>query len=264
MLDFYSPHYFFSGILSAGIKLLFLGGFIAIIIFLITKNKKMEKQTPKNQGGNVLPGPGGSNPQVPPPTKKRKKRYSALSVFMAIILFGILVMLGERLIFDLNRFLNPVIDDDYTKYMNEQRYSGRRSYDRDMPQMKMPVRSYEMSQDMSNVAPKTQIYYNATQKGRYVMYKLIIHAAVIIPVFVLAFVLFYLKRKNYQLRPLLISFLFAAFWLMFHLLGETISFVMNEYRNIAIYVILVILAAVFGILAYYTQVKQHRKEEAKE
>ena len=93
------------------------------------------------------------------------------------------------------------------------------------------------------------------------MWKLIIHAAVIIPLFVFAFLLFYIKRKNHQLKPLLISFLVFAFWMMFHLLGETIKFVMDEYKNIAIYVILVVLAGVFGVLAYLTQIKHSKKEK---
>ncbi len=261
MITPYFSSYLVLGVLGATLKLLIFCAIIALIIFLITKHKKMDKQPQTGQNGSVLPGSNQpnnqSNVQAALPPKKQQKRYSALSVFMAVILFGVVVMFGERLIFDLNRFLNPVIDDDYTKFMNEQQYSGRRSFDLDSP--KMPIRSYELSQDMAGVVSNTQIYYNTVQKGRYMMYKLIIHAAVIIPAFIFSFMLFYFKRKNYQLRPLLTSFLLAAFWLMFHLLGETTNFVMNEYRNIAIYVILLILAIVFGSLAYYTQIKQHSK-----
>lgn len=254
MFSPYTPYPFYLSVFSAGFKLLIFGGLIALIIYLITKHKKMEHQ--EKQDGNVLPGPTGASAM---PSKKKQK-FAALSIFMAVILFGILVMLGERMIFDLNRFLNPVIDKDYTSWANYQTSTGRRSFDIDGP--KMPLRSYEMAQDATNaISPRTQIYFNAEEKGRYLMYKLIIHAAVIIPVFIFAFVLFYLKRKNLNMKPLLISFLFAAFWLMFHLLGETINFVMNQYRNIAIYIILVILAAVFGVLAYYTQIKQHKKED---
>ncbi|MEA1925814.1 MAG: hypothetical protein U9M90_01020 [Patescibacteria group bacterium] len=266
MITPYFSSYLLLGVLSATLKLSIFCAVIALIVFLITKHKKMDNQSQANQNGNVLPGSNQSDSQsgaqTTLPPKKQQKRYSALSVFMAVILFGVVVMFGERLIFDLNRFLNPVIDDDYTKFMNEQQYSARRSFDLDSP--KMPIRSYELSQDIAGgVVSNTQIYYNTTQKGRYMMYKLIIHAAVIIPIFVFSFMLFYFKRKNYQLRPLLISFVFVAFWLMFHLLGETIDFVMNEYRNVAIYVILIILAVVFGSLAYYTQIKQHSKERSK-
>jgi len=247
--------YYYLGLIGGLVRVTIFLGIIALIIHLINKRKKMENQG--TNSGNVLPGPSGQATNAP---MKKKQKYSGLSIFMAVILFGIIVMLGERMIFDLNRFLNPVVDKDYTTWMNEQTNTGRRVYDLDAP--KMPLRSYEMAQDATNaISPSTQIYFNAEEKGRYLMYKLIIHAAVIIPVFVFAFVLFYLKKKNKHLWPLLVSFLFSAFWLMFHLLGETISFVMNQYRNIAIYVILVVLGLVFGVLTYYIQAKQQTKED---
>ena len=172
-----------------------------------------------------------------------------------------MVMFGERLIFDLNRYLNPVIDKEYTQWKNELSQQGpsRRNYDMVSP--KTPVRSFEMAADSAGAVSKTRLYYAAPEKGRYMMWKLVIHAAVIIPLFVLAFVLFYFKRKNKQLLPLLIAFMAFAFWMMFHLLGETVKFVMDEYRNVAIYVILVVLAAVFGVLAYYTQAKHQKASE---
>lgn len=216
----------------------------------------------KQKEVNVLPGPSGEKRNFPPSqSSNAKKNYSGLSIFMSILLFVIIVMLGERLIFDLNRFLNPAIDDDYTKAKSYQKqYLQKRSYDYDAPQSvpQVPLRSWEMASDSAATAPGTQIYYASHDKGRYMMYKLIIHAAFIIPVFVLSFVLFYFKKENFQLRPLLISFIVGAFWLMFHLLGETVAFVMNEYRNIAIYVILVVLLAVFGALAYYSQIKYQK------
>ena len=210
---------------------------------------------------NISTGPSEQKPvsALNKPLKIGKKKYSALSIFMAVILFGVIVMLGERIIFDLNRFINPAIDKGYTESMNQYQGTDRRSYDYSAP--KLPLDSPQMLSESTGVSPNTRIYYRATEKGRYMMWKLIIHAAVIIPMFVFSFVLFYFKKNNYQLRPLLISVLFFAFWMMFHLLGETIKFVMDEYRNVAIYVILVVLAGVFGVFAYYTQIK-HQKEEA--
>lgn len=244
--------------------------FIALVIVLINNNKKMESSSSNqtNQTGNILPGQNNQKTEafLNKPIEIDKKKYSGLGIFMAVILFGLLVMFGERIIFDLNRLFNPAIDDEYTNWQNmQQQYSQRRGYEYDMPQsaLKTPVRSYEMVQDSAVAAPGTQIYYASQDQGRYMMYKLIIHASVIIPLFVLAFVLFYFKKNNYQLRPLLISFVVASFWLMFHLLGETVSFVMDEYKNIAIYVILIVLMAVFGVLAYYSQAKHQKTENAK-
>lgn len=234
---------------------------IVIVVLLINKNKKMENNPNQPSGqGSVPPGPAEQKPvsALNKPIKIDKKKYSALSIFMAVILFGVIVMLGERVIFDLNRYINPAIDKGYTESMNQYQGTDRRSYDYSAP--KMPLDGPQMLSESTGVSPNTRIYYRATEKGRYMMWKLIIHAAVIIPIFVFSFVLFYFKKNNYQLRPLLISVVFFAFWMMFHLLGETIKFVMDEYRNIAIYVILIVLAGVFGVFAYYTQVKHHKEE----
>lgn len=239
---------------------------IAIIVFLYisSKNKNMtnnsgqapQKPAPGAGRANVL---GAPTAQQAVAMKRSKPKYSALSIFMAVVLFGILVMFGERLIFDLNRNINPVIDNEYTEWKNLRNYNQRRSIDYDAP--KTPVRSFEMTQDSVSAVSQTQIYFPTKEKGRYLMYKLIIHAAVIIPLFVLAFVLFYFKRKETKLKPLLISFLCFGFWMIFHLLGETIAFVMNEYKNIAIYVILVVLGIVFASVTYFAQAKLHKDGE---
>lgn len=241
----------------------------AVVYFINNKNKNMNNN---NQGGaqplQPKPGTGRSNVLGAPNAQSnsivpRKPKYSALSVFMAVVLFGILVMFGERLIFDLNRYINPVIDDEYTQWKNQQSQQSvnmRRGIDTDT--LKSPVsRSYKMTQDSVSAVSQTKIYYSAAEEGRYLMYKLIIHAALVIPVFVLAFVLFYFKRKKTQLKPLLVCFLCFGFWMIFHLLGETITFVMNEYRNIAIYVILIVLGLVFGGVTYFSQAKLHKEEE---
>lgn len=235
---------------------------VILVIYLSNKNKKMEKNPNQSVNrGNVLPGSSSTNSpsNLAKPPRPAKSKYSPLGVFMAIILFGVVVMLGERIIFDLNRLINPAIDKGYTQSMNQYQGDLRRGYEMSAPQM--PLQSSKMLSESTGVSPNTRIYYKATEKGLYMMWKLIIHSSVIIPLFVLSFVLFYYKKKNIQLRPLLVSFMLFGFWMMFHLLGETISFVMDEYKNIAIYVILVVLAGVFGVLAYYTQTKHEKKED---
>jgi hypothetical protein len=244
---------------------------IGVAIYIINKNKNMNNdknfEGSQTQSTEPAPGKGRSSSFVSPVSgsvatvQRKKSQYSPLSIFMAVILFGILVMFGERLIFDLNRFINPVIDSEYTQWKNQRDVGIRRGIDYDAP--KTPVRgSLEMMQDSSNAVSQTQIYYPADEKGRYLMYKLIIHAAVIIPLFILAFALFYYKRKKLQFKPLLVSFLAFAFWMMFHLLGETISFVMNAYRNIAIYVILILLGVIFAGVTYFSQAKLHKDSDS--
>mgnify|MGYP003984527163 FL=1 len=243
---------------------------IGVIIYLTSKNKNMNNnaQGTPQQAGQPAPGTGRGNVLAAPvdgqtvPPRRVKSKYSILSIFMAVVLFGILVMFGERLIFDLNRYINPVIDSEYTQWQNQRNVSMRRGIDLDGPQT--PVyRSEKMTRDSVSAVSQTQVYYPAPEKGRYLMYQLIIHSAVVIPLFVLAFVLFYYKRKDTKLKSLLISFLCFGFWMIFHLLGETIAFVMDEYRNIAIYVILIVLAVVFASVAYFSQAKLHKDEDVK-
>lgn len=262
---------FFPGANEGGILAWLVLISIGVAIYITSKNKNMNNND--NLGGNEgqstepAPGKGRSSSFVPPVSgqgafsRTNKPKYSSLSIFMAVILFVILVMFGERLIFDLNRFINPVIDSEYTQWKNQRDLGIRRGIDYDAP--KTPVRgSLEMMQDSSNAVSQTEIYYPADEKGRYLMYKLIIHAAVIIPLFILAFALFYYKRKKLQFKPLLVSFLAFAFWMMFHLLGETISFVMNAYRNIAIYVILILLGIIFAGVTYFSQAKLHKEDDS--
>ncbi len=260
---------FFPGIDSGGFFAWLALATIFAFIYITNKNKNMSNNTGNsNQQGQPVPGTGRSNVLGAPMAnqvgvvKRSKPKYSVLSIFMAVVLFGILVMFGERLIFDLNRYINPVVDNEYTQWKNQRNVNVRRGIDYDSP--KTPVRrSFEMTQDSVSAVSQTQIYYPSKEKGRYLMYKLIIHAAVIIPLFVLAFVLFYYKRKETCLKPLLVSFLCFGFWMIFHLLGETIAFVMNEYRNIAIYVILIVLGIVFASVTYFSQAKLHKDEDEK-
>jgi hypothetical protein len=212
----------------------------------------------ENMNGNILPGT--ENMAESQLTKKGvKMKYSALGVFLSIILTIVLILLGERLIFDLNRFINPVIDKQYTDWQNNKNNKG--GYQSQYESPNTPVRSYAMGTESSGLASGTTIYYRSDQKDKYMMYKLIIHAAIILPLFLLAFVIYYFSRQNRLIKPLLVSVMVFAFWMILHLLGETVIFVTSEYKNIAIYIILLIMAMIFGSLTYYTQIK-HSGESA--
>ena len=212
----------------------------------------MEKQSNQNDQTNF---------SVPMEQKKEgdgnevKKRYSVLGVVAAFLLVIILIMFGERLIFDANRILNPVVERDYTNWKNNFGY-GNNSAEAPFVSEKM-----EMAVDISGgPGSSVKVYYPKAEEGRYLMYKLIIHASIIIPLFVLIFGLFYFKKENYSWRPIVIGFLLAGFWLIIHLLGETMNFVMDAYKNIAIYIILIILALLFGVFTFYSQSRYLNKK----
>ncbi len=196
--------------------------------------------------------------QIQPENQNSKQKYSFLSIFMAFIFLLVMILLGERLIFDLNRTLNPAIDKQYSP--QSQNYSQeRRGYKYESPEN--PFFPQKMGSEYSSIGG-TRIYYKESDRGRYMMYKIIIHSAIIIPIFLLSFFIYQLKKNQRQLKPLLTSFVIFSFWMFFHLLGELTKFVMDEYKNIAIYIILIILAIILAILAYIIQDKFEKKEKS--
>ena len=228
----------------------------ADLFYLNSKNKKMENQI---NGNDQTQFSDSSNKSQKPAEKARtgESKYSVLGVITTIILVIIVIMLGERLIFDANRMLNPVVEQDYTNWKNnsQQQQQGY-GFSEESPETFSPTRGIEMGVDVStSPVSSTKVYYPKSEKGRYLMYELIIHAVIIIPLFILAFALFYFKKDNNAWRPIVIGLALAGFWLMLHLLGETTNFVMDAYRNIAIYIILIVLALIFGGLTFYAQSK---------
>lgn len=185
--------------------------------------------------------------------KKVKKRYSVLGVLTAFLLTIILIMFGERLIFDANRILNPVVEKEYTNWKNNFKYNNS---------MEVPSVSEgtEMAVDISGgLGSSIKVYYPKSEKNRYLMYELVVHFAIIIPLFVLILGIFYFKKENYYWRPIIIGFLFAGLWLVLHLLGESMNFLMDVYKNIAIYIIFIVLALLFGGFTFYAQSKYLNK-----
>jgi hypothetical protein len=233
---------------------------VAILVFNLTKTNHMENPTIPVPGGFTQPVPPAPRQFIPVPPRPKSK-YSVLSILLAVIFGIIVIMFGERLIFDLNRFINPAIDKEYTKKANEL-YQGGRRYQYESPNTVMDSSSMmkkSLGSDSMQGVTQEKVYFSANEEGRYLMYKAIIYAAIIIPLFIFAFVIFYLKKSNPQFKPLLMSFIISAFWLMFHLLGIVVRFVLEAYKNFAIYIILFFLLATFGFLTYYTQQK-HTKE----
>jgi len=110
----------------------------------------------------------------------------------------------------------------------------------------------------------TSIYYPTTKKGEYLIYKLSIHSAFIIPIFLLTFLFHYLfvvKKKYPQLYVVMYAYLTFAFWMLLHLLGELAIFISNQFPNSAIYIILGVLVVIFTGLAVFVQKRIHHGAE---
>ncbi len=176
------------------------------------------------------------------PAPKKKHKISAMAVLLAVILAIVLVLLGERIIFDINRVANPVIEKvDLTRNSGNY-YSGY---------------AYEKS-----ALSQARVYYPQAQQDSYLLYKILLHAAFIIPIFLLTFLLYYLvylKPEQSPYRVLAGGYIAFAIWMILRLVFETGYFVIVKYKNSAVYIILVVLALIFSLLIVFIQKKMAAK-----
>jgi len=177
---------------------------------------------------------------VPPaaPAAKKKHKISAMAVLLAVILAVVLVLLGERIIFDINRVANPVIEKVDLTTSSSGYYSGY---------------SYEKS-----ALSEARVYYPQERQDSYLLYKILLHAAFIIPMFLLTFLLYYLvylKNEQSPYRVLVGGYIAFAIWMIIRLIIETGYFVVVKYKNSAVYIILVVLALIFSLLIIFIQKK---------
>lgn len=176
-------------------------------------------------------------PQFKAPKIKRRK-VSAIAVLLAVILTITLVLLGERIIFDLNRVANPVVQNADTTSTFSTYRSGYISE--------------------GTAVSTARVYYPQDKKPEYLLYKLLIHSAFIIPVFLLTFILYYyvyLKSENSKYKVLAGGYMVFSFWMMIRLLFEVGHYIVVQYKSAAIYIILVALALIFTGLIVIVQKK---------
>ena len=188
--------------------------------------------------------------QSPPVEVKKEdkpthhKKISAWSVILTVVLAIVLVLLGERIIFDLNKVANPSVDKNYTKAVQSgQTADFGASYARGL--------SYESSRIANQ-----KVYYSKDTTDKYRTYKLLIHASFIIPIFVLTFLIYYLvnlRLQSQSSKVMVWGYMSFALWMILHLLGETTIYVVKHAEGAAVYIILIILVVIFSFLGYFMQ-----------
>jgi hypothetical protein len=186
----------------------------------------------------------------------RTRRVSLLAAVLSIFLAVVMIMLGERVIFDLNSAFNPIAVDADTVTTTSPYRGGL--------QLDSPSISSSYASESSALSA-SRLYYPRVQTNVYSMYKLMIHSAVIIPVFLLMFVLYFWashRPENKQFTVIVVGYLVFAFWMMLHLLGEAGRFILQEYRNVGVYVVLIVLAAMFTWLMIVLQKRINQHHEA--
>jgi len=184
---------------------------------------------------NILPK------QAVPSADRPKHRISALGVILTIILAVVIILLGERIMFDLNRVANPLIESTVSQNISKAGY----------PETYLASESSSLS--------STKIYYPREKTGEYRLYKLLIHAAFVLPMFLLMFLLYYwvnLKKRNQNWYVVSWAYMAGAIWIILHLIGEAARYVVEAYKNAAIYIILIFLAVILTSLAVFMQKKK--------
>lgn len=167
-------------------------------------------------------------------TKPRKT--SGMSIFLAIILTCVLISLGEYILFDLNRSVNPAYEQcgsyprkgSYPVY-----YEGK---------MTQPQSSYTVD-DCRN-------------------YALLIHAAFAVPMFLIAFLVyffFYYRRPESKYKILAWPFFIFSVVMLFHVLIETgVRFLGSK---TGIYLVLGLVAALLTGLVILLQKKFGERQQ---
>lgn len=173
-------------------------------------------------------------PQKPILTQRiqKPKKTSGMSIFLAIVLGAVLVSLGEYILFDLNRTVNPA-------YEVCGRYS-RPSYIE------------------TKAAPSDQ--YNRDDCRNFA---LLIHAAFVIPVFLIAFLVyffFYYRKPQSKYKVLAWPYFVFSCVMLAHLLIETgVRFIGNK---VGVYIILGLIAVILTGLVILLQKKFTERQAA--
>lgn len=173
-----------------------------------------------------------------------RRTVSFMAVILAIILAIILIMFGERLIFDINQWANPVIERVSSNGMS--------------PMIALSSRAYS-SESMALSSAK--VYYPLDQRADYLFYKIILHASFIIPIFLIIFLLYYLvylKHQDSPYRVLVGGYIVFAVWMLLHLLIELGRFLMDKYQNNVLYLMLLVLIVIISLLIFVIQKKKSK------
>ncbi|MDP2684134.1 MAG: hypothetical protein Q8P20_03685 [bacterium] len=181
-------------------------------------------------------------PQTPPPEnfqkKHKKSKISGIAILFVIILTIVLLIFGERLIIDLNQWLNPAYDQ----------YGSSYSYNRYMP-------DYD---DYGSEAVSGKVY----TRSDYEIYKLVIHTAFAIPILLAAFLLYfwlYYKKKESTKKIIAWPYFIFSIWILIRVVYEAFYYLIQQYEKLGIYVVLIILAVLLTWLVLFIQKKYHQK-----
>ncbi|HCE86470.1 MAG TPA: hypothetical protein DEP08_01570 [Candidatus Jacksonbacteria bacterium] len=193
-------------------------------------------------------------PQTPSPHSSTKRKTSLVSVLLTIALTIAFVIFGERLLHDVNRWFNPA----------SQQYGFA-------PQTALEIliptaHAQELIARIADEYPTTTTSIKSDySRQSYETYRLLLHAAVIIPVFLLMFLVYYyfrFKRTGSPYKILSYAYMAFAFYMILRLLAELCVFVIKNLKTAGVYIVLGIVIVVFTTLIVIIQKKLHSKDGA--
>jgi hypothetical protein len=167
--------------------------------------------------------------------EEKKEKVSPWSVFISILLIGILVTMGEFSFRDSNRVFNP----DYTA---------------------CHVRlSFNTVHFLQTVGTPDNSCVLRTYEGT----RLLLHADIAVPLFLIAILVFVLTRRR-QLhstaKVLIYSFFAFVAWMMIRIIFEMESFLVHHYALYGKYAVFLTIALVCTALIIFVQRQLKRKE----
>jgi len=184
-------------------------------------------------------------PQTPQPTSQLpKSKISIVGIILTIILSIVLITLGERIIFDLNKALNPYVEK--TQSVNHRYGYG------------------SLMETERSFLSKQTIYYPWVESANYLKYKVLINAGFIVPIFLITFLFYYLfniKGKVSHLRVVSYGYLVFSLWMIIHLVINLAQLALQEFPQLALYLILIFFATIFTVLAVFIQKKINQYDQ---
>ncbi len=171
------------------------------------------------------------------PSPREKRRGRGVSILLAIFLFVSLVSFGEKLIFDLNKNINPHTCPIYSSsYGYDYNYVEKESMDEDA--------RLELC-------------------GTYKITRLFIILAIVLPVLLGAFFLFikYGFQSEGKHMPLAVAYFAFSSWLLGHLIIETAHFLVRGFDSLWIYVLFLVEIAILTALVFVIQKRRHESHQ---
>lgn len=205
---------------------------LVFLIYSLTKSKNNNRQQKKESNEEF------STEEISRSQKQSRSQFSLMAMLLALGLFLVMLVISQRALFDLNRFLNPVIEKEVSGSEVDLYSRGN---------------LLGMFSEQTLIGENVRVFYPKSEQDRYLMWKLIIHGAAIGSLVILTLGWYFTKKEQLAFRPLMMSFLALSICMTFQIFGEAIGSIKRTYPELSLYLFWGALAILLGVLAYRFQ-----------